>query len=437
MLRLHFRLGRIRPKIPFAAAAAFGLASAFCAAAAAAEVKPGPQTQPPPAKEEGRPHPAAASDGVPYDYRITDGLYATLTAESCFKKPSVNEEKIKLRRIPGFRKELEVRLSFAAKKEAPLVVLLLGLSMAGDDDMARLWQHTLSEGGCHVATFDSVFRASFAKNSHHGVTGYPEAEAQQVAIVVKDLLARPELKGRVQKLGFFGGSYGGIVGLNLGRLLEQGKVAFDVPVARILCYSPPASLETAANRLDRFYKEDRPKYQADKLMELPMHSPDAGEYESPFEADLMRAGIAYHFRDKLYSVVKWNNEAYELKQLERLVDPRDDMGRGFQFEQAARTYNFREFTEKMVFPYWQAHGGPKTLPDFWASGSVAHLLPQNPPYTRVVLTRDDPLNEPDEVKSIEETFANQPCRLVVHDHGGHLGYVATRWARHTMVEAFK
>lgn len=435
MLRLPFRLGRIRPRIRFAAAAVFGLASAF---GAAAEVKPGPQTQPPPTKEEGRPHPAAACDGEPYDYRITDGLYATLTAESCFKKPSVSEDKINLRRIPGFRKELEVRLSFAAKKEAPLVVLLLGLSMAGDDDMARLWQHTLSEGGCHVATFDSVFRATFAKNSHHGVTGYPEAEAQQVAIVVKALLARPELKGRVQKLGFFGGSYGGIVALNLGRLLEQGKVAFDVPVVRILCYSPPVSLETAANRLDRFYKEDRPKYQADKLMELPMHSPDAGEYESPFEADLMRAGIAYHFRDKLYSVVKWNNEAYELKQLERLVDPRDDLGRGFQFEQAARTYDFREFTEKMVFPYWQTHGGPKTLPDFWASGSVTKLLPQNPPYTRVVLTRDDPLNDPAEVKTIEEACADQPsCRLTVHDHGGHLGYVATRWARHTMVEAFK
>ena len=60
-----------------------------------------------------------------FDYRITNGLYATITALS-FEEPKLkSDSKVKLNKIEGFQRDLEVRALWQ-KEPAPLVVLLLG-----------------------------------------------------------------------------------------------------------------------------------------------------------------------------------------------------------------------------------------------------------------------------------------------------------------------
>jgi predicted alpha/beta-fold hydrolase len=99
-----------------------------------------------------------AIPSVAFDYSCDNGLYATLCAMTSFKVPSLKaEQKIKVT-VFGFKKDLEVR-AMVQDHPAPLVVIFLGLASKSKDPLARLWESQLYDAGCHVMTFDSIFRS--------------------------------------------------------------------------------------------------------------------------------------------------------------------------------------------------------------------------------------------------------------------------------------
>ena len=365
----------------------------------------------------------AAIPNVPYTFTCNNGLYSTLTAMTCFKIPEVKaEQKLKLK-VFGFKKDLEVR-AMLQDHPAPLVVIFLGLASKSKDPLARLWESQLYESGCHVMTFDSIFRSSFNKSSNHGVAGNLEMEAISAANVINSFEQHSLLEGKVTKLGLLGASYGGILALNFARLAKANKITLKPD--RVLVFSPPVSMHVSATLLDKMYDEDRAKFGILDLWKMKGHEPVGPEKAIPFTDSLMRAGIGYVFHDDLVDAINTSKDVYKYE----LPDLPSDGNGGDKHR-----YAFSRFIEQVVFPYWQDKKRVGSIEDLWSFGDLGKLLPQTGDNVHVVLTADDPLNDPILLKYVQR---DAPAgRLTVLPRGGHLGYLGTEWAKQRVLAMFK
>ena len=359
-----------------------------------------------------------------FDYSITDGLYATVTAMQSFKKPELRDEKkFILKHIDGFKKEMPVRV-LLQPEPAPLAVIFLGLTSRSKDPLARLWQSQLFEAGCHVLVFDSMFRSSFNEKSGHGVAGHMEMEAWLAANIIRAFLDHPEVSGKVTKVGLVGTSYGGILALNFAKLAKEGRV--KVVPDRVLVFSPPVSMQISAMILDKFYDEDRRKHGLLEMFKLKGAEPQFGK-PVPFSQSLMRAGIGYVFHEDLADAVACSKSLYNFE----LPEPPKD-------EKKANDKNQRQFVrfiEQVVYPYWQKNKRVNALEDLWAYGDLYKLLQAAPDSVHCVLTADDPLNDPILLKYIQRDIPHS--KLTVLPCGGHLGYVGCKWSHQRVLQLFK
>src|SRR5258707_11629095 len=90
----------------------------------------------------------AAANEPAFDFKYSDGLYATITLSKRIGKPDLAGEIVKLPPIPGFRREMTVRALWQSDgaggiQRAPLVVSLLGVAGRDKDNLARHWQSLL------------------------------------------------------------------------------------------------------------------------------------------------------------------------------------------------------------------------------------------------------------------------------------------------------
>ena len=365
----------------------------------------------------------AESELAGFDYTIEDGLYATVTSMTCFKKPDVKDEKkIKLRDVLGFKKDMEVR-AVLQDGPAPLAVIFLGLASKSKDPLARLWQPQLPEAGAHVLVFDSVFRPSFNQRSCHGVAGNVEMEAYLASNIIEAFLRHPDVHGKVTKVGLVGASYGGILALNFAKLAKAGKISLTPD--RVLVFSPPVSMRVSATLLDKFYDEDRAKHGIVDLLKLKLHEPGPNK-PNPFSPSLLRAGIGYVFRGDLEDAITCSKDLYDYK----LPDAPKD-GKGNEKDRRA----FTRFIEQVVFPYWSKHGGVGSVEDLWEYGDLCKLALACSDNIHIVLTADDPLNDPTLVKYIRRELPGS--KLTMLPRGGHLGFVGCRWSKDRIQQLFK
>ncbi|MBI3829175.1 MAG: alpha/beta fold hydrolase [Planctomycetes bacterium] len=375
-----------------------------------------------------------AADESTYDYTYDDGLYSTVTLSKRLNKHDVeNEKSVKLSNIPGFAKELKVRVAWQREDKkrianAPLVVVLLGLNGRIKDDLAEVWQGLLYESGCHVLTFDSVFGADFGKCSNHGVAGNVIAEAEAAAKVVEAFLAQPGVNEHIASVNLFGTSYGGTVSLQVARLGAEGKLPFKL--GKVVAFSPTVALKSSARILDACYTEDFGKINFDrmKLLKLRDRDPVPAGAPPPFEDSYMKAGVGYVFKEELKKVIEKNDKQYDLGQLEqfkRSDDPRGD----------SKGWTFTQYVEEMAFPYWQAKGAFKSADELWAAGDLRNILPAAGENVRAYIAADDPLNDPSDLAALKS--AVKPPRLNVIPHGGHLGYADAEWVKKVLDTAFK
>ncbi|MCW8129214.1 MAG: hypothetical protein KIS92_02410 [Planctomycetota bacterium] len=378
-------------------------------------------------------HSLRAAERVPapagFEYPVADGLFATVTAMDSFEAPKIKGEKvIKLKDLPGFKMSVSVR-ALLQDKPAPLAVILLGLATQSKDPLARLWQQQAYEAGFHVLAFDSVFRRSFNERSRHGLPGYLEAEALAVAQVVEAFAAHPDVQGRVTKVGLLGASYGGMLALNVMRLAQDGKTKLKPERARI--FSSPVSMRTAAALLDRYFDEDRSQFALLQLARLKGQKPTPEGAPVPFEASLMRAGIAYVFREDLEEAILCASEVYDCRMEPQSVG----MGPAGKFTDPLGGRVFSRYYEELVVPYWTKQGALKSPADLAAMGDLRQLLPKMPEGVRAFLAVDDPLNDPKELDELKS--AAKPGQLLLLPRGGHLGYVGTAWAKAQVQDLFK
>jgi predicted alpha/beta-fold hydrolase len=371
--------------------------------------------------------PKESSSGLPaYDCDIENGLYATITACSLDEPKLQEETKVKLR-VADFKKDLEVRVLWQGEA-SPLVALVLGLATRSKDKMAQLWKHNLYQAGFSVMTFDSVFLPAFSERSRHGVAANLAVEARVVGKVVDAFLKLPEARNRVTKLGVVGISYGGTLALELAKLAAEGQV--PIRPERVLAFSPPIRMKTAAGLLDKFYREDRWNYtMMDLASDILGHKPVPKGEPIPFTDSEMRAGIALAFRMDLKEVLEYGDRVYKLGLLPKRGLYDDEYRRD-----VAGTWTFTRFVEEAAFAYWAKHGNGSSLEDLWAAGDVIRLLPECPSTVRVILCQDDPLNDPAELEQLREVA--DPARLTVLPRGGHMGYNRTEWLKARLKKLF-
>lgn len=361
-----------------------------------------------------------------YDYGITDGLYATVTANS-FDTPKVdNETKVKLR-PDSFKKDLEVRVIWQAGRK-PLAVLLLGLASRSKDKMAQLWKCHLREAGFHVMTFDSPFLPAFSERSRHGVAGNVVEESKLVADLVAEFMSKSDVRERVTSVGVVGISYGGTLALNVAKMAQEGRCPFTVD--RVLAFSPPVRMRTAAQHLDLFYR-DRWNYTLSELADDMLgHKPVASGQPVPFPAAEMRAGIAAAFRMDLEEIVEFSDRFYKLGILPQ-ERANDDQYR----QDVAGTWSFERFVDQMSFAYWQQQGKVDSPERLWEAGDLPRLLQNCPANAQLVIAVDDPLNDPSELSTLRSMLPSD--RLTVLPRGGHMGYNATQWVKSRIARLFE
>lgn len=359
----------------------------------------------------------------PFDSPTTDGLYATITFAKSFDKVNLDDdENLKLKGIAGFPKEVKV-LATLQDGPAPLAIPLLGLTMKNKDELAKLIQAQLYESGCHVVSFDSIFRTDMGKRTMHGVAGCFEAEAEAVVKIIAAVLQHEKLKGKVTEVRLLGASYGGTLACHIQRQLRAEGAPFRVSCALLL--SPTVNMKTSARLLDEYYERDFGIYKHDRMKLLPLrgHEPVEAGRLVPFKPELMKAGIGYVFRDELKKVVKENDKLYKLGILKQTQE--SDAGK----------WTFQQYVREMATPYWQSKGKVRDENDFWHQGDLKALLTESPWDVVTVIASDDPLNDSQEVEAFKAALPNE--KLILLPHGGHLGYLGTAWFRALIQSAFK
>ncbi len=378
----------------------------------------------------------------PFEFDIEDGLYATLTAfsnieqiqEGKFKDGNGlrKDSEVKLKNIEGFKKDFKVLATWQSqKREAPLAVLLLGLATRADSALARFWKTQMYEAGCHVVTFDSPFLPTFSERSRHGVAGNVQEEALLVARVIEAFMKHKSAKGRISKVGLIGGSYGGVLALHVAQIVEKRQI--ELPLEATMVFSPPVNMETAAKLLDKYHREDRWRYTLMELgSEMLGHKRVSPGEPIPFSKSEMRAGIAAAFRMDLEYVVEKNDRIYKMGLLPSLdEDEFDDQYR----KDVAETWTFEKFVEVMSYSYWSKKGKASSPEELWAAGRLDEIFQDCPQNVQVIMTRDDPLNDPDELMALESSAPRGV--LTVLPRGGHLGYLNTEWAKAKLHSLFK
>jgi predicted alpha/beta-fold hydrolase len=410
----------------------------------------------------------------------TNGLLATINyCEFNKTKPCAKEEIVVLApEDTQFAKPVRVRAFFHGGK-APLAVTLLGFAEPADDRLARAWQAYLFDAGCHVLSFDSVILNQMNEASSHGVAGNVIEEAQVAAAIVDGFLKCKDrdgavLRDRVSSVRLLGTSYGGTLALQTLRLPQ----ARSWPVDRVLIVSTPVNMTTAARRLDKFAREDRPRWGILKMAKLLNGYTPPREQPTPEDESLMRAGIGYCFHGDLHTLAKSNISRYdpdllerllkwqenpeqrkmqkemqeivkqkqqdELAQLEKLRDREGEYRRAKEELNAKHkaqdiaakfkpsdigTWNFQDYVFLLLKPYWKMKRGTEL------AVTLGDLLKGAPNFVQVVIAADDPLNEPQEVAELRKKIPAP--QLIVLPHGGHLGFTGTKWCQTLVGKLFQ
>jgi hypothetical protein len=188
-------------------------------------------------------------------------------------------------------------------------------------------------------------------------------------------------------------------------------------------------MRTAARQLDVFY-QDRWNFTLAELADDLMGHKPTPDGRVPFSGSEMRAGIAAAFRMDLEEIVEFSDRFYKLGILPR---ERFDKDNGYR-QDTAGTWSFERFVDQMSFAYWRQHGvdSPEQL---WAAGDLTRLLRNCPANAHLVISVDDPLNNPSELSALRSVLP--PNRLTLLPRGGHMGYSSTQWVKNRAARLFE
>jgi len=348
------------------------------------------------------------------------------------------------RPVPGifwFNSKLRVYFS-AQEKPAPLAIVIAGTGEDGNTTSLSRLRGALYGAGYHVLTMPSPTHPGFiVSSSSTGVAGDLMQDGQDLYAAMQRIV--PHLPGKVQitDIDVLGYSLGGS---NAGIVKSIDATERKLHIHRAVMIEPPVSLFDSVGRMDklfaqsigsgdvgverlyqRLYAQVANLYRASNRVEIDTNfllSAAAAILTSDAEYS---AAIALIFRIDLMNVFL-AGDLYARTGV--VVDPNRPPRVGEPMEGIERTLRgkpFSEYFSKVFAPYYLKRHPQSTRESLIAASRldiIGDALRNDPDYY-VQANSDDLILDKAELAWLESTFGP---RIVVYDHGGHLGNLGDR-----------
>ncbi len=341
-----------------------------------------------------------------------------------------------------FDKRLRVWLS-AQNKPAPLAIVISGTGSDANTTKVSVLRAVLYGAGYHhVLTLPSpTFPGFIVSASSTGVAGDLDQDGHDLYAAIGEIMAHMPRKVRITDLDVLGYSLGGA---NAATVKSIDEVEHKLHIHRAVMINPPVSLFATIGRLDklymaslgngdagieRFYQQlyatlanlyratDRVQLDEDFLL---------GAAAAALNTDAQfSAAIALSFRISLSNVFL-AGDLYSGAGV--VIDPAHPPKVGDSMEEIARSLRSKPFSEyftRVFAPYYLKRRPKDTVDALIAQNSLNSIgdqLRSNPDYY-CLTNSDDLILDQAELEWLKKTFG---ARIVVYDHGGHLGNLGER-----------
>src|SRR6202522_3469587 len=336
-----------------------------------------------------------------------------------------------------------LRVWFSAqKKPAPLAIVISGTGSDANTAKLSVLRAILYGAGYHVLTMPSpTFPGFIVSASSTGVAGDLEQDGHDLYAAMGEIIAHLPRKVKITDIDVLGYSLGGA---NAAIVKSIDAKEHKLHIHRAVMINPPVSLFASVGRLDklfarslgngdagveRFYQQlyaelanlyrasDRVELDEDFLL---------GAAAAALKTDAQfSAAIALTFRIALSNVF-FAGDLYSGAGV--VVDPRHPPKVGDSLEEISRTLRTKTFAEyftRVFAPYYLKRRPDSTVESLIAENRldvIGDQLRGDGDYY-VQTNSDDLILDQAELDWLKATLGR---RIVVYDHGGHLGNLGDR-----------
>jgi pimeloyl-ACP methyl ester carboxylesterase len=340
-----------------------------------------------------------------------------------------------------FDRRLRVWLS-AQDKPAPLAIVISGTGSDGNTKTISVLRAALYGAGYHVLTMPSPTSPRFiVSTSSTGVAGDLMQDGHDLYAAMQQIIAHLPRKVRITDIDVLGYSLGGA---NAAVVKSIDATEGKLKIHRVVMINPPVSLFSSVGRLDRLFATAiGPGDRAIELLYRRLYAQIANLYRASDRLELdqnfilsasaatlrtdaeFSAAIALAYRLEL-SDMFFIGDLYAKTGV--IVDPDHPPTVNDSLEEIQRNLRARPFADYFtgVFaPYYLKHRPDATSASLIADNRldiIGDTLRSDGDYYAQTNSNDLILNKR-ELAWLQDTLGP---RIVVYDHGGHLGTVGER-----------
>jgi hypothetical protein len=340
-----------------------------------------------------------------------------------------------------FDRKLRVWLT-TQKHPAPLAIVISGTGSDGNTTKLELLRAALYGAGYHILTVPSpTFPGFIVAGSSTGVAGDLRQDGQDMYRALQEIISRLPHKIKITDIDILGYSLGGANAAVIKSIdAKEGKLK----IHRALMINPPVSLFASIGRVDklfaqsigtddaaierlyrRLYAELANLYRASDRVEIDQNFLLAAA-ASVLKTDAeFSAAIALTFRTELVDMF-FCGDLYARTGV--VLDPdhppkvSDDLEK---IQRALRDKPFSEYFTRVFAPYYLKRRPDATSASLIADNRLSIIgddLRENSDYYAQT-NSDDLILDRRELDWLRQTLGS---RIVVYDHGGHLGTIGER-----------
>jgi hypothetical protein len=337
----------------------------------------------------------------------------------------------------------KLRVWFSAQaRPAPLAVVISGTGNDGNTAKLSILRGALYGAGYHVLTMPSpTFPGFIVSASSTGVAGDLMQDSRDVYAAMQLIIAHLPRKVRINEIDVLGYSLGGA---NAAVVKSIDAAEGKLKIHRAVMIDPPVNLFSSIGRLDKLfaanigsdddalerlyrtlYAELANLYRASDRVQIDEDF-ILGAAATALKTDAeFSAAIALSFRISLVNVF-FAGDLYAGTGL--VVDPKHPPKVGDSLETTERILRNKPFSEyftKVFAPYYLQHRPNSTAASLIAGNHldiIGDALRNDPDYYAQT-NSDELILDARELVWLQDTFGS---RIVVYDHGGHLGNIGER-----------
>jgi pimeloyl-ACP methyl ester carboxylesterase len=348
-----------------------------------------------------------------------------------------------------FDAKLRVWLS-AQDKPAPLAIVISGTGSDGNTKTISVLRAALYGAGYHVLTMPSPTSPEFIVSaSSTGVAGDLMRDGKDLYSAMQEIVAHLPRKVRITDIDLVGYSLGGA---NAAIVKSIDAAEQKLKIHRVVMINPPVSLFSSVGRLDRLFATTiGPGDQAVELLYRRLYAQIANLYRASDRLELdenfllsagaatlktdadFSAAIALTFRLQLVDMF-FIGDLYAKTGVS--TDPAHPPKVSDSLENIQRDLRAKPFSEyfsRVFAPYYLKRRPDATSASLIASNRldiIDDTLRNDGDYYAQTSSNDLILNKR-ELAWLQDTLG---ARIVVYDHGGHLGEIGDRQQVADMLE---